>query len=67
MNTPVEICMGIGATGILQNLQEICRNGYNCCENIAWMEFVAVGNPLGVFGKCATVSFKLVFRQIKCY
>jgi len=54
--------MGTGMAGILQNVQEICGNGYSCCGNTAGMEFIAAGIPQGVFGKRANVQlFSLYF------
>ena len=49
----LEICT---RTGIAKS-HWICGSGYDCCENTAGMEFVALGNLREVFGKCATIWF----------
>ena len=43
--------------GWLQLLREYRGDGTETCRNSAVMEFIAVGNPRGVFGKRATVRF----------
>jgi len=50
--------------GITQNLQkwvellwEYHGDGTTTCGNTAGMEFLAAGNPRGVFAKCATTWF----------
>ena len=60
----LEICMGIGMVGIPQNLQEWVHllweyrgHGTKTCGNTAGTEFIVVGNPWGVFGKCAIIRF----------
>jgi len=62
----LEICAGMGMVGIVQNhgksagmgtiVAGILGDGTKTCGNTTEMEFIAAGNPWGVFRKCATIQ-----------
>jgi len=56
----LEICMGIGMVGIPQNLQE----WVHLLWNTAGMEFIAAGNPQGVWKMCSHILLWSVDKPI---